>query len=266
MRMPIFCLLVLLLEINTACSGGDPATMTSQNSQNNVVQSQASPAEMADAITFDDPRLAATNALASLKHLLTEGQNFRDMGFDNLEQLDQARLGEPASVYTVGLDDLRDYTPSSDPQALLIDTKRMVFPVVVDGSGRTLITVEHNDGKWHAVSFGDQRVARNLVRVREDKSSDQGVPTSNYFLVQVNALFLTFLGNQQPNAVGANSLRLVPLHEKDELELSLAFRENKAFLERNRTFNAEDEGSMRAKDVFGALSTTAKKIDSSKPF
>jgi hypothetical protein len=266
MRMLIFCLLVVLLEINTGCSGGDSATMNSQNSQNDAAQSRASPAETAETITFDDPRLAATNALADLRHLLTEGQNFRDMGFDNLEQLDQARLGEPASVYTVGLDDLREYGPGSDPQALLIDTKRMVFPVVVDGSGRTLITVEHNEGKWHAVSFGDQRVARNLVRVREDKSSGEGQPTSDYFLVQVNALFLTFLGKQQPSVVGANSLRLVPLHEKDELEVSLAFRENRAFLRRNRTFNAEDEGSMRAKDVFGALSTSAKKIDSSKPF
>ena len=68
------------------------------------------------------------------------------------------------------------------------------------------------------------------------------------------------------HSVGANSLRLLPLHEKNELAASLAFRDNKAFLEGNRKFNAEDEGSMRAKDVFGVLSATAKKLDSSNPF
>lgn len=61
-------------------------------------------------------------------------------------------------------------------------------------------------------------------------------------------------------------MRLIPLHAKDELAASPAFRENKAFLVQNQSFNAEDEGSMRAKDVFGTLSTTAKKVDSSNPF
>ena len=143
----------------------------------------------------------------------------------------------------------------------------MVFPVVADGSGRTLITVEQKNGKWYFVSFGDQRVARNLMRVREEKSSAPGgLATSQYFLVQVKAMFLTFLGNQQPGSAGANSLRLVPLNGKTELNVSPAFRENKSFLMHNPEFNAEEAGTMRAKDVFGALATSAKSIDSSKPF
>lgn len=265
MRTFIICMIVVLLEVSTGCSGGGPGSVNSQNSQNTTAQSQSTPQETAEP-SFDDPRQAAASALSNLKHLLSEGKNFREMGFDSLEQLDQATLGQPASVYAVGLNDLREYAPGSDPQALLIDTKRVVFPVVVAGTGRTLITVEQKEGKWHAVSFGEQRVARNLVKVRDDKSTGENVPGSSYFLVQVNALFLSFLGNQQPGAAGANSLRLVPLHEKEELQVSLGFRENKRFLARNRTFNAEDEGSMRAKDVFGELSTTAKKLDSSEPF
>lgn len=264
MRIFIIFVIAVLVVMQTACSNGDSAASSSQNSQNNTAQSQPSPTS--EVKEFDDPRQAATNALSNLKHLLTEGQNFREMGFDNLEQLDRVSLGEPAAVYAVGLDALREYNPSGDPKSLLIDVKRIVFPVVADGNGRTLITLEQKDGKWHFVSFGDQSVARNLLRVREDRSSAPGgLPTSNYFIVQVNALFLTFLGNEQPGSSSANSLRLVPLHEKTELTLNPAFRANEHFLMANPKFNAEEEGTMKARDVFGALSTSAKKIDSSKP-
>ena len=267
MRIFIFFTIVILLEVHIACSGKDSAAVSGQGSQNNASQSQSTPASTADATGFDDPRSAATDALSTLKPLLTEGKNFKEMGFDSLEQIDRASLGEPASVFAVGLDQLRDYSPSSDPQSLLIDTKRMVFPVVADGSGRTLITVEQKDGKWHFVSFGDQRVANHLMRVREEKSSAPGgLATSKYFLIQVKALFLTFLGNQQPGGAGANSLRLVPLNGKSDLNMSPAFRENKSFLMHNPEFNAEEAGTMKAKDVFGALATSAKSIDSSKPF
>lgn len=135
MRTFITCMLVVLLGINTGCSGRDSEPVNSQNSQNTVGQSQSSPPETPAPITFDDPKRAATDALANLRHLLAEGQNFREMGFDSLEQLDQATLGEPASVYTVGLDDLREYSPRADPQSLLIDSKRVVFPVVVNTEG-----------------------------------------------------------------------------------------------------------------------------------
>ena len=266
MRLFFICLIVVLLEIHAACSGGDSARVSS-DSQNKTVPSQPSPALTADRTEFADPTQAATSALSNLKQLLTAGENFREMGFDDLEQVNRASLSDPASVYTVGLDQLRNYTPGSDPRSLLVDTKRMVFPVVADGSGRTLITVEQKAGSWHFVSFGDQRVARNLVRVRDGKSSVQGRrSTSDFFLVQVKVMFLTFLGNEQPGSVGANSLRLVPLNGKSELAVSPAFRQNKAFLMANPKFNAEDAGTMKAKDIFRTLSTTAKNIDSSKPF
>jgi hypothetical protein len=266
MRIFIFSVILFLFGIHTACSSEDLKTVGGPGTPK-IEQLQPSPALTADVAEFDEPKLAAINALSRLKHLLTVGQNFQEMGFDNLEQLDRASLSEPASVYAVGIDQLRNFNPGSDPQSLLVDTNRMVFPVVADGTGRTLITLEKRAGKWRFVSFGDQSVAGNLVRVREDKTSAPGgLPTPNYFVIQVKALFVTFLGNRQPGGTSASALRLVPLNGKTELKMGPAFRENRAFLMANPEFNAEEEGTMKAKDVFSALSTTAKKIDSSKPF
>ena len=267
MRIPIFCILIALFTINSACSKENSVAVANHGSENNTTVPQASVTPTGAATEFADPKQAAINALSKLKQLLIEGQNFREMGFDNLEQVDRASLSEPVSVYTVGINQLRDYTPGSDPQALLVDVNRMMFPIVADGSGRTLITVERNDGKWHFVSFGDQRIAGNLVKVRENKSTAPGgVCSSDYFVVQVRALFLTFLGNWQPGSAAPNTLRLVPLNGKTELQLSPAFRNNRAFLTENPRFNAEEEGAMRAKDVFRVLSSTAKQIDTSTPF
>jgi len=267
MRTLFSCVIVVVLGIHASCSSENSAAVNNQEPINTATKSPPESTSVATPAEFNEPKTAAIDALSKLRQLLAAGENFREMGFDNLEQVDRASLSEPATVYTVGLDQLRNYTVGSNPQDLLIDTKRMVFPVVADGSGRTLITVEQKDGKWHLASFGEQRVADNMVRVRQNKSSAPGgLSSSNYFVVQVKPLFLTFLGSQQPGSTGANSLRLVPLNGKSELELSPAFMQNKAFLTANPQFNAEAEGAMKAKDVFSVLSSTAKKIDTSTPF
>ncbi len=267
MRILLSCVIVVVLGIHASCSSGNSAEVNSPDPTNTAAKSQPAPTSVAATAEFNEPKMAAIDALSKLRQLLTASENFREMGFDNLEQVDRASLSEPATVYAVGLDQLRNYTVGSNPQDLLIDTKRMVFPVVADGNGRTLITVEQKEGKWQLVSFGDQRVAANMVRVRQDKSSGPGgLSTSNYFVVQVKALFLTFLGNHQPGSSAAHSMRLVPLNGKIELEMSPAFQRNKSFLIANPQFNAEAEGTMKAKDVFSELSSTAKKIDSSTPF
>src|SRR4030095_1880262 len=124
MRISMILGIVVLLGILTACSGRNSATVSSQDAQNRSGSSQPSPASTADSKEFEDPKVAATNALSKLKQLLMEGQNFREMGFANLEQVDRASLGDPASLYVVGLDQLRDYGPANDPRSLLVDAKR----------------------------------------------------------------------------------------------------------------------------------------------
>ncbi len=256
--------LLLLVQIgcstpgNGSGSAGSSAPQANMNSQQPYIPAQAG---------FDDPKVAATNALANLRKVLAAGQNSREMGFDSIEQVDTASLGEPIQLYTVGIDQLSEYVPTKDPQSLLVDTHRLLYPVIANGRGRVLIALEMKDSKWHFVSFADQHLADNLVRVRRDKSSAPGSgPVTSYFMVQVKGLFLSFLGNRPGGASSGSSLLLVPLNGREELRLSLAFRDNHAYLIENPNFNAEDEGGEKAKDVFSALSKSAKKIDASKPF
>src|SRR5438046_2803005 len=102
MRIFIFFIIVIVLEVHIACSGRDSAAVSGEGSQNNANQSHVAPTSTADASGHDDPKSAAMDALSTLKPLLTEGKNFKEMGFDNLEQIDRANLGESASIYAVG--------------------------------------------------------------------------------------------------------------------------------------------------------------------
>jgi hypothetical protein len=262
MRIPILYTLLILTTLTLSCSRPTTESPTGVSPQGNGGALQtASPSGSAP--QFDDPKQAALRALSNLGQLLAVGQNYSAMGFDSPEQVSQATLGDPISVYNVGIDQLRDYTGSSDPDSLLVDTHRLSYPVIAAGHGRTLITVEMKNGKWQFVSFGDQSVARNLVRVRNDKASAPGgSPATKFFMVRVKALFLTFLADR----VEGTGLRLVPLNASEELKLSPAFRDNHAFLTENPNFNAEKEGSKKAQDVFAGLADAAKKTDSSKPF
>ena len=259
MRVPIIiavaCALTLLSACSTDKSGG----------QKNLASAAVSPVEVQNA--FDDPKEAALSGLSAVRRMLETNQDYDGMGFRSAEEFSHATIGDPSSLFGVGVDKLADYKPEADPQSMLVDVHRLMYPVMVGGEGRALITVEQKEGKWRFVSFGDPEVAKNLVRVRGHKSAAPGGSApSSYFMVRVNSLFLTFLGKiEKTTDAPGGSMVLVPLNGKQALKTGPGFRDNPQFLLANPKFNAENEGSKKANDVFGALAAEAKKIDRSKP-
>jgi len=259
MKIVIIGAVGCLLTLITGCSAASPGR------EQSFANATPTPAEIQNA--YDDPKQAALSGLSTLQKLLETSQDYSGMGFESSDQLSRATLGEPASLFGVGIDQLAKYKPDSDPQSIVTNTNRLAYPVIVDERGCVLITIEQKEGKWRFVSFGDQEVAKNLVRVRGHKSAGPGgAALSAYFIVRVNALFLTFLGNiKKGPGDSAGSLILVPLNGKEELKAGPGFRGNEHFLMVNPNFNAEREGSKKANDVFGSLSMEAKTIDRSKP-
>jgi hypothetical protein len=259
MRVSTASLVVPLLILFSSCSGS--------RSQEALREPQIAPTESMTQAGSEDPKEVAMTALAGLRQLLAAGQDYHAMGFDSPKQISEATLGDPASVSLVRLDQLRDYKSNIDPQSLLVDAHRLVYPVNVSGRGRTLITLEKKAGKWQFVSFGDQDIAENLVKVRQDKSTAPGgEPASDYFLVQVDSLFLTFLGIRSNTNAGSPTLILVPLNGAAELRAGPGFHQHMKFLSANPNFNAENEGTKKAKEVFLILSDAAQKLDESEPF
>jgi len=63
--------------------------------------------------------------------LVTE-EDFAALGFESLEEVADAQLGEPLQVSAVPLDRLKEFTPETDPNELLVEANRIIYPVTVN--------------------------------------------------------------------------------------------------------------------------------------
>ena len=202
-----------------------------------------------------DPSQVAKSALASLSSVLDEKAT-KELGLNSPDEWNSASLGEPVRLYLIRLDQLSQYKTATDPTQLLNDVHRTFYPVLVNGEGKLLIVLEQKDSAWKFVKYDSPVAAKNLVRIRHNKSAAAG--GSSFLVVQVPSLQLTFLGQQATGqAPGAGkAMMLTPLTDLKENPL---FRENQHFLMVNPTFTPEHEGSKNAKDVFKALVPVADK-------
>jgi len=149
---------------------------------------------------------AAMGALGVLRQLVTP-QNFRSMGFDSPDEVSRAQLGAPLAVSNIGLDQLKQYKPGSDPAALLTTTAETVYPVVVDGNVKSSLTIVKKDGGYAASAFGNADVAKRLGRYRQNAGAEA-------FIVRVPALNFYFVGQRTPAG-----LTLTPIVSDPRLRL-----------------------------------------------
>jgi len=138
----------------------------------------------------------ASESLAAFKALVTERQNYKEMGFESMAEMDRMTLGVPMQVFMVPLDRLQGYQSGMAPEPLLVDTKHTLYPILVDAQSRSSIMMSVIEGSWKAVSFGSPRMIRMLSAARGNVASGAGVPLSSIFLIEVPALNLYLLGYQ----------------------------------------------------------------------
>lgn len=129
---------------------------------------------------------AAQHGLATLRQLVNAG-NYASLGFDSLDEVRQATLGEPLQVYRVQLDALRAFTDKTDPETLLVDIRRNLYPVKVGDRVATSIFVTGSREGWRASELGNAAVARLISRYRHGASD---------FVVHVPALKSWFVADR----------------------------------------------------------------------
>jgi hypothetical protein len=173
------------------------------------------PAGLASAQEREE-RFAAGSQKAAAEALVRFGQlvsadNFLQMGFESLDEIGSAKLGEPMRQFSVWLGDLRKFEPSMDPQQLLSGSDTLVFPVLVNARERASIVLQRAHDAWEAVSFGAPGFTRLAWETRAKALKDGLGPT---FIVRVPALNLYFLGSRSQS-----ELFLVPLSDDRRLEL-----------------------------------------------
>jgi hypothetical protein len=129
---------------------------------------------------------AARGGIAVLQKLVTD-QNYREMGFDSRDDVSRAGIGEPWSMFNIGLDQLKRYQPNADVNALLAPSADTIFPVTVNGQVKSSITVTKGEGGYKASSFGNAPVVKELSKHRQSAGS---------FVVRVPALNMYYVGSR----------------------------------------------------------------------
>lgn len=135
------------------------------------------------------PGQAASDGLGVLQKLVND-QNYRAMGFDSLDEVKQAQLGQAFSVSNIGLDQLKRFETGANANSLLSKSSETIYPVAVNGQVKSSITIVQKGDGYQPASFGNAEIIKSLSRYR------QGEAAANDFVVRVLALNMYFLGRQ----------------------------------------------------------------------
>jgi hypothetical protein len=130
--------------------------------------------------------VAAQEGLATLKHVVN-ANNYAALGFGSPDEVRRAALGEPLQIYLVRLDALQKFTDQTNPETLLVDARRSLYPVKVSERVATSIFVTQSPDGWRATELGNAAVAQLVSRYRHS-------PTD--FVLHVPALQVYFVGNR----------------------------------------------------------------------
>lgn len=153
------------------------------------------------------PQQAAQDAIGVLQKLVND-QNYKAMGFDSVEEVKQARLGQPLQVFNMPLDKLKGYQPGGDPNTLLAKSSETIYPVTVNEQVKSSVTIVQNEAGFAPSSFGNAAIVRSLAQYRQAQAAEGD------FVVRVPALNMYFLARRVEN-----KLMLVPIVDDPRLKL-----------------------------------------------
>lgn len=153
----------------------------------------------------DTAEQAAAQSLEILRTLVTQ-ENFESFGFMAPGDVSTAELGSPLPVFHVRLDTLQAYKPGeTDPDSLLVELNKRIYPVTVGDDIRSAVTVEQSASGWTGTEFGGVNFVSAAEQYRRAESD---------FIVQVPALNLYFVAERSDAG-----LMLTPLVDDARFDL-----------------------------------------------
>ena len=145
-----------------------------------------------------ESRAPAEKALKQLQGLATK-DNFQSLGFDSMEEVQKADLGQALPVVIVRLDELRVYKEKGEAYKLLHPLPKVLFGVTVKGAPRSGLEVQKRDGKWETSAVGLAGPAREFIQsVKKQGDKDRA---TLYFVVKIPALNETYLAYHTDHGV-----------------------------------------------------------------
>jgi hypothetical protein len=97
---------------------------------------------------------------------IARNDDVKHYGFKNEQELQAATLGSPYQVSLLSPEAVQAYQPNQRVAAIIDNQAWKVFPVLVNGEARGLLTVAQLDGRWQAVEFSSLEQSRQLVRLQ----------------------------------------------------------------------------------------------------
>lgn len=147
---------------------------------------------------------AATSAIRMLQKLV-DGQNYKSLGFQSIDEVRQAQLGQPIEVYNINLEKLKGFRTGQDPNSLLTPSAETIYPVTVGGSVRTGVTIVRKEQGYESSSFGHADIVKRLALYRQSAAE---------FAVRIPAFNMYLLGRHLGTRVV-----LVPITNNPQLKV-----------------------------------------------
>lgn len=141
----------------------------------------------------------AHQSLATFPALVNE-RNYRALGFGSPGQARDARVGKALIVYTVLLDELRDYRPGN-ATAILKEYGKIIYPVTAGETGLSGMVLNLRDGRWQTDRYGDAALIRLITRTQRSSVEHLRGALPEYSLVEMplgpNFYFVSHLETNQ---------------------------------------------------------------------
>ncbi len=146
-------------------------------------------------VEVNELKPTASAGLVVFRQLVKQQKNYREMGFESIEELETAMIGDPFEVFMVLLDELSEYKQGQNADQLLPERKDFLFPVVAKDQVRSSLTVASTPKGRAVTSFGSPNKMVLLSKVRANRIETTKLASAAYFVVEVPGLKLVFVGD-----------------------------------------------------------------------
>ena len=168
---------------------------------------------------------AASKGVETFK-LLVDEDNFRQMGFESLEEVDNIELAEFIPVATLSLNKLKtfkkgdlpaslvdNYEPGDGRDALVDKVDEVIYPVLVDGEVRSSLVVTRGRDGWQVTSYGDDAFVKAMREVEDTIIADKELTYSDFSVAEVPAMYVAFTAYREDE-----TLMLTPIYDSQEYD------------------------------------------------
>ncbi|NIM13203.1 MAG: hypothetical protein GTO45_13885 [Candidatus Aminicenantes bacterium] len=158
----------------------------------------------------DTRQKAAQESLDLLKQL--PPPVLEKLGFETRQMINESSLGKPLQAYIIWLGSLKEFKQGDDPGGMLKDVDEFNYPVYACEMPISSVTIRKRKEKWAFAAIGGREIL-SAENARLKHSASNPIPPPSYFMVQIQAMSLTFLGYDSEG-----KMYLIPTHEHPDLE------------------------------------------------